>query len=287
MGHRAAADDGAADGPTPFDLGERRAWAGRAAAYEAGFGRLCAHTVPLLLDAAGVRAGSALLDVGCGTGAVTARALARGARVTAVDAEADMVRRTAAVAGPAGGAEVHRAALPRLPFPDGAFDTVAGNFVLNHVGRPRAALAELCRVVRPGGRIALTLWAVPAAPGQALLGRAVAAAGVARPAGFPALAPEDDFPRDVPGVAGLLRGAGLTGVACRSVIWNHRATPEEWWRGPAAGVATIGQTVISQGPEVADRIARHFRRLAIPFTGPDGRLVLPHRALLALGVVPG
>lgn len=243
--------------------------------------------MPLLLDAAGVRSGTELLDAGCGTGAVTLAALARGARVTAVDAESDMVRRTEAVAGSAGGAEVHRAALPRLPFPDGAFDAAAGNFVLNHVGRPRAALAELSRVVRPGGRIALTVWAVPAAPGQALLGRAVAAAGVARPAGLPALAPEDDFPRDVPGLAGLLRGAGLTGVACRPVTWNHRATPEEWWRGPAAGVAAIGQTVISQGPEVTDRIARHFRRLAASFTGPDGQLVLPHRALLALGVVPG
>ncbi|MEU3710953.1 class I SAM-dependent methyltransferase [Streptomyces catenulae] len=252
-------------------------------AYEAGFGRLCAHTVPLLLDAAGVRAGTVLLDVGCGTGTVAVAGLARGARVTAVDAEDGMVRRTAVVAG---GAAVHRAALPRLPFADGVFDAAAGNFVLNHVGRPREALAELCRVVRPGGRIALTVWAVPAAPGQTLLGRAVAAAGVARPGGFPAPAPQDDFPRTAPGLAGLLRGAGLTGVACRSVVWNHRATPEEWWRGPAAGVATIGQTVISQGPEVTDRIARHFRRLALPFTGPDGRLVLPHRALLALGVVP-
>lgn len=65
------------------------------------------------------------------------------------------------------------------------------NFALNHVGRPKAALAELRRVVRPNGWIALTIWAAPPAPGQALLGRALRAAGAVRP---PQL-PEDWLPK--------------------------------------------------------------------------------------------
>ncbi|MGP8297812.1 class I SAM-dependent methyltransferase [Streptomyces inhibens] len=166
---------------TPFDASERQAWANSADAYEASFGRLCAHPIPRLLDAAGVRAGTRVLDVGTGTGSVAVAAGARGARVTAVDADPGMARR-AAYAAPDACAVI--AALPQLPFSDGKFDAVVGNFVLNHVGRPRAALDELRRVTRPGGRIALTLWAAPrprgpAAPGQALLGRAVRAAGVA------------------------------------------------------------------------------------------------------------
>ncbi|WP_274912491.1 class I SAM-dependent methyltransferase [Streptomyces sp. WZ-12] len=282
--------EGAQVGPatqTPFDASERRAWAGRAAAYAAGFGRLCAYTVPRLLDAAGVTAGIRLLDAGTGTGAAAVAALDRGAEVVAVDAEPDMVRAAAAAAPEAA---VRLAALPQLPFPDGAFDATVGNFVLNHVGRPRAALAELRRVTRPGGRIALTIWAAPPAPGQALLGRAVRAAGVPRPPDVPALAPEDDFPRTAEGFAELLRAAGgLGGVRCSALSWGHRTTVEEWWRGPAAGVATIGRVVTSQGPVVTERIRRHVVALAEEFAEPGGRrpgqLVLPHTALLAVGRV--
>ncbi|MFI0788963.1 class I SAM-dependent methyltransferase [Streptomyces lydicus] len=269
---------------TPFDDSERRAWAGSAAAYGAGFGRLCAYTVPWLLDAAGVAEGARVLDVGTGTGSVAAAAGARGARVTDVDAEPDMARRARDLVP---GARVQIAALPQLPFRDGRFDATVGNFVVNHVGRPRAALAELRRVTRPGGRIALTLWATPPAPGQALLGRAVRAAGVERPPEVPALAPEDDFPRTVDGVTGLLRGAGLVRAGCRRLVWDHRTTPEEWWHGPAAGVATIGRIVTGRGPAVAERIRRQFAALAVEFTKPDGTLVLPHAALLAYGEVAG
>jgi hypothetical protein len=64
----------------------------------------------------------------------------------------------------------------------------------------------------------------------------------------------------------------------------HRADPEEWWAGPAAGVAFIGQTVVSQGPAKTAEIRRHYDRLREEFTGPDGMLALPHAALLATGV---
>ncbi|WP_084774985.1 class I SAM-dependent methyltransferase [Streptomyces sp. MOE7] len=269
---------------TPFDDSERRVWAGSAAAYAIGFGRLCAHTVPWLLDAAGVGEGTRVLDVGTGTGSVAAAAGARGARVIAVDAEPDMARRTRDAVP---GARVQIAALPQLPFRDGRFDATVGNFVLNHVGRPRAALAELRRVTRPGGRIALTVWAAPPAPGQALLGRAVRAAGVPRPPHLPTLAPEDDFPRTADGLTGLLRGAGLVRAGCRPLVWDHRTTSEEWWHGPAAGVATIGRIVTGQGPATAERIRRHFTALAAEFTESDGALVLPHAALLAHGEVAG
>ena len=73
-----------------FDAYERRLWAGRATAYERGFARLTAHTAGALLDAAGVEAGTRVLDVGTGPGVVAGAAAARGARVTAVDAEPSM-----------------------------------------------------------------------------------------------------------------------------------------------------------------------------------------------------
>ncbi|WP_427925118.1 class I SAM-dependent methyltransferase [Streptomyces sp. cg40] len=265
---------------TAFDESERRAWAGQADAYGASFAKLCAYPVPELLRAAEVRQGARVLDVGTGTGTVAAAACERGARVTAVDAEPGMVAR-AAQAVPE--ADVRLASLPRLPFSDDEFDVVLGNFVLNHVGRPGEALQELRRVTRPGGRIAVTIWAAPPAAGQALLGRALQAAGVARPAGLPPLAPEDDFPRSEQGLAALLDEAGLLNGVCSTLVWNHRTTREEWWSGPAAGVATIGQVVTSQAPAVIAKIKEHFDLLCGEFASSDGVLVLPHAALIAHG----
>ncbi|MET9104248.1 class I SAM-dependent methyltransferase [Streptomyces antibioticus] len=265
---------------TAFDESERRAWAGQADAYAASFAKLCAYPAPELLDAAGIKQGVRVLDVGAGTGTVAALACGRGAKVTAVDAEPGMVAQ-AALSVPE--ADVRLAALPHLPFADDEFDVTVGNFVLNHVGQPRQALTELRRVTRAGGRIAVTIWTAPAAAGQALLGRAVQAAGVIRPAHLPALAPEDDFLRTEQGLAALLGEAGLTDVVCETVTWNHRTTPEEWWSGPAAGVATIGQIVTSQDPVRAAEIRKHFDSLCAEFTGPGGELILPHAALIACG----
>ena len=45
-----------------------------------------------------------------------------------------------------------------LPFRDGTFDAVTGNFVLSHFRRPETALFDMMRVLKPGGRVALTSW---------------------------------------------------------------------------------------------------------------------------------
>ncbi|MBT2444492.1 class I SAM-dependent methyltransferase [Streptomyces sp. ISL-36] len=264
---------------TGFDQCERLMWAGRGSAYAESFARLCAYPVPQLLDAAEVGPGVRMLDVGTGPGTAAAAACARGAMVTAVDAEPTMVE-LAKQALPA--VDVHVAALPDLPFEDGEFDAVVANFVLNHVGRPKIALAELRRVVRPNGWIALTIWAAPPAPGQALLGRAIQAAGAVRPPHLPAgLAPEEDFPRDESGLTGLMDAAGLRETRCESLRWDHRATAEEWWSGPAAGVAFGGQMVQSQNPLIRAEIKRNFDRFSSAFADEDGVLTLPHAALLA------
>ncbi|MFJ7775655.1 class I SAM-dependent methyltransferase [Streptomyces yangpuensis] len=267
---------------TLFDESERRIWEGSASAYAGSFAKLCAHPVERLLDVAGVEAGASVLDVGTGTGTVAEAACTRGAKVSAVDADPGMIV-MAGQAVPA--AEVQVAALPGLPFADGEFDAVVGNFVLNHVGRPRQAVAELRRVTRPGGKVAVTIWASPPAPGQALIGRAIQAAGVPRPPHLPSLAPTDDFPRTVQGLTDLLASAGLAEASCETLSWSHRTSTEEWWSGPAAGVTTVGQIVAGQTPAVQAEIKRHLVALSAEFTDHDGYLLLPHVALLASGRV--
>ncbi|MFD5722906.1 class I SAM-dependent methyltransferase [Streptomyces sp. NPDC127036] len=264
---------------TTFDESERLKWAGQGAAYAGGFAKLCAYAVPHLLDAAEVGPGTRMLDVGTGPGTVAASACARGATVTAVDAEPTMVE-LAEQSAPT--ADVRVATLPELPFSEAEFDVVVANFVLNHVGRPKMALAELRRVVKPGGLIALTVWAMPPAPGQALIGRAIRAAGAVRPPGLPAgLAPEDEFTRDENGLAELLDSAGLREATCETLRWNHRASVDEWWSGPASGVASAGLMVTSQTSRVRAEIKRHFDLFSAELADADGVLSLPHAALLA------
>jgi ubiquinone/menaquinone biosynthesis C-methylase UbiE len=173
------------------DRYRRNLWRDEADAYRRSFATLCAYPAPLLLDAVQAGAGADVLDVGCGTGSLSEAAAARGATVTAVDAESCMVRATAAripAVRPAIGA------LPELPLRTAGFDAVVANFVVNHVARPAAAVAELRRVARPGGRVGVTVWPQPAPPLQRLWDEVIAAAGVTRPA-MPGPATADDFPR--------------------------------------------------------------------------------------------
>ena len=266
---------------TEFDAYERNIWAGRAAAYARSYAKLCAHTVPLLLDAAKVGDGTRVLDAGTGPGTLAAAACARGAVVAAVDAEPGMVDLAAKAAA---GADVRLATLPDLPFEDGSFDAALSNFVINHVGRPVEAVAELRRVTRPGGLVAVTIWGFPGASGQQLNSRALEAGGAVRPPDVPSgPAPQDDFARTDEGFAELLTRAGLTDVHAEYVYWDHRATADEWWSGPAGGVATSGRILLSQTAEIAAEIKRRFDAISAEFLAEDGLLALPHKAILAVG----
>lgn len=108
-----------------------------------------------LLTAAGLPVGARLLDVGTGLGASARLAAAEyGLRVDAVDASEAIVERGRA-RGPDTRVHWTVAALPELPFPDGAFDAVLAECVLSTTNR-RTALAEIGRLLRPGGLLLLS-----------------------------------------------------------------------------------------------------------------------------------
>jgi SAM-dependent methyltransferase len=118
-------------------------------------------------DRLGVRDGDRLLDLGCGFGRHAFAAARRGASVVALDAGRDEIAQVRAVLAAmveAGelDADVLRAggiqgdALD-LPFRDGAFDRIVASEVLEHIPNDRRAIAELARVLRPGGTIAVTV----------------------------------------------------------------------------------------------------------------------------------
>jgi ubiquinone/menaquinone biosynthesis C-methylase UbiE len=114
----------------------------------------------------GLQSGDRVLDVGCGAGRHAFEAHRQGAHTVAYDRNGGEVKDAAAMLGamrlageaPAGvlGTAVNGDALA-LPFADGTFDRVIAAEVLEHVPADAAAMAELVRVLRPGGTLAVTV----------------------------------------------------------------------------------------------------------------------------------
>jgi ubiquinone/menaquinone biosynthesis C-methylase UbiE len=90
-----------------------------------------------------------VLEVGCGTGLMLTRMAPIARRVTGVDLSAGMLEKARER-----GLNVIQADACDLPFPDASFDAAVSFKVLAHIEDIRAALAEMCRVVRPGGIVA-------------------------------------------------------------------------------------------------------------------------------------
>lgn len=257
-------------------------WADSGSGYEAVYAGLCAYTIPALLDAVQAASGTALLDVGTGTGNVARAAVARGAQVTAVDAEPSMLD---LARGKAPEAEFLLATVPDLPFEPGTFDAVAGNFVLDHFGRPKVAMRALGTVAKPGGRVAFTLWPAERTAGRTIFPRAVELTEGWIPRQMPGLVAADDYPRTEDGLAELFRGSGLTEVSTSVIDWEHRTTADEWWISIGSGIAGSGRAYQAQTPEIRAAFHQNYLRIAAEMSDADGTMHLPYRALLAVGTV--
>jgi SAM-dependent methyltransferase len=103
-----------------------------------------------VLEAAGPVQNLAVLDAGCGTGELCRRLTDRGARVSGIDVCPGLIARARSLAPETGLAQADAHA---LPFDSGRFDLATSVLVLHYLQAPGRALAELARVVRPGGRL--------------------------------------------------------------------------------------------------------------------------------------
>jgi SAM-dependent methyltransferase len=110
------------------------------------------------MDALGQLEGKQLLDAGCGAGLALSIAAERGAQVSGLDASAPLLE---VARGRTPNADLRVGDIDDLPFDEGVFDAVTGFNSIQYAVDPAVAVAELARVCRPGGRVAIGIWGDP------------------------------------------------------------------------------------------------------------------------------
>jgi len=142
---------------------QRYGWDRAAAYYEGYWARQLEPAQNLLLEGLALKPGERVLETACGTGLMTfpaAAAVGRSGAVTATDLSGEMVTRIRARAEELGTRHVtaERMDAETLAYPDAGFDAVFCALGLMYVPDPAAALGEMLRVLRPGGRAAAAVW---------------------------------------------------------------------------------------------------------------------------------
>jgi len=211
-----------------------------AEAYDGFMGRYSRLLSRQLADLASVRRGQRVLDVGCGTGALTGDLVARlgPQAVAAVDPSESFVAATRARYP---GADVRQAPAERLPFADDVFDAALAQLVVHFMADPVAGLAEMRRVARPDGVVAACVWDHGGSAGPIRLFWEAARAL------DPAVDDESRLPGTREGdLAELFEAAGLRDIEATalSVSLEH-PTFDAWWEPFTHGVGPAGASLAS------------------------------------------
>ncbi len=135
-----------------------RLWGSRARDFAARLEQLTLPLCGAVLDAARVAPGTRLLDAGCGAGLLLLLAHLRGARTSGLDASAALL---AVARERLPEADLREGDLEALPFADASFDAVTAVNSIFYAADMDAAVLQLARVVRAGGRVVVTAWGPP------------------------------------------------------------------------------------------------------------------------------
>lgn len=123
--------------------------------YDAFMGRYSTRLAPLFADFAGIAHGARVLDVGAGTGALTAELVRRDAAAAAVEPSPPFIESLRARFPDV---DVREAPAESLPWPDETFDAALAQLVVSFMRDAPAGVAEMRRVARRGGTVAVCMW---------------------------------------------------------------------------------------------------------------------------------
>ncbi|MFI2431890.1 class I SAM-dependent methyltransferase [Streptomyces sp. NPDC018693] len=250
--------------------------------YEQYIAPMMKPFIDTALDAVDLSPGTHVLDLACGTGFV-ARAAAALAGPTGHVAAADIneaMLKLAAARAPRlyPDIEFTQAPADALPYEDASFDAVICNQGAQFFPDLDAAVAETARVLRPGGRLALTVWAAPdRSPYFAAQHEVIKEYG----------SPQDTetftaaFSCDTDRLTQALTRAGLDDITVRQITREVRTPPlTEWIPGQMTSVPWT-QSITTAGPDTLTRAANALNDRLADYREPDGTAGIPFTALLA------
>ncbi len=257
-----------------------------AAAYERSMGRWSRMLAEPFLGACAIARGAAVLDAGCGTGALAEALAARDptARITGVDVSAPFV---AAARARVPGARFTTGDITALEDADGVFDAALSLLVLQFVPDRARAMRELRRVTHPGGIVAAAMWDFRGGfsflrafmdTAAALLpeeGEALRARYLAGSVGSPGV------------LSALFAEAGLERITEHDIaIRQEFLSFADWWEPWELGQGIAGAFVVALDPARRETV-RDAARRAYLVGGPDGTRSFTAIARMATARVPG
>ena len=224
-------------------------------AYGRFMGRFSRPLAEQFVDLVGVEPGQRVLDVGCGSGALTAALVSRVGvdRVCAVDPSESFVE---VVRSAYPSMDVHRSGAESLPFPARSFDVVLAQLVVHFMTDPVTGIAEMARTTTPGGVVAASVWDHAGHKGP------LSAFWSAARSLDPSAPDESDLPGVAEGhLAELFAVAGLTDVASSSLtVTVEHPSFDDWWDPFTLGVGPAGAYVTSLDDAARDALRDRCRQ---------------------------
>jgi SAM-dependent methyltransferase len=253
-------------------------------AYERFMGRSSHELAPLVVKFAGLRDGHAVLDVGSGTGALTAAvaAAAPSSHIIGIDPAAPYVA-FARARHPGTLIRFEVGDAQQLRFPDGSFDRTLSLLVLNFIPDRAKALDQMIRVTRPGGIVAAAVWDY--GEGMEMLRVFWDEAVALRPAA--AARDERHMPLSRKGeLMALWREHGLQDVWEEALTIGTRFSSfDDYWSPFLEKQGPAGAYVEALAASEREQLRLRLRKRLLG-DGPDRPIVLAARAWAVRGIVP-